>query len=204
MNDTRDSYDLVAANYASATRHELAARPLDRALLAAFAELAIGPVVDFGCGPGHVTAHLHQLGLDVSGLDTSAGMIEVARAAYPEVRFEVGSAPPADARLGGLAAFYSIIHTPPGELQSLFSAFATALAPASPLLLAFQVGSDDRRHISSGFGHEVSLDAYRFDPENVVVALEAAGFEMLSRTIREPADPSEKGQRAYLLAVRNE
>jgi hypothetical protein len=58
---TRAGYDAVAADYAEWVSDHLAARPLDRALLAAFAELVhadgAGPVGDLGCGPGRVKAH---------------------------------------------------------------------------------------------------------------------------------------------------
>jgi predicted RNA methylase len=57
----------VAADYAERYKTGLEAKPLDRALLAGFAELVradgAGPVADLGCGPGRVTAHLHALGL---------------------------------------------------------------------------------------------------------------------------------------------
>ncbi len=60
LDATRATYDAVAGDYAEHLSGELAAKPLDRALLAAFAELVrtagIGPVADLGCGPGHVTA----------------------------------------------------------------------------------------------------------------------------------------------------
>jgi SAM-dependent methyltransferase len=38
-----------------------------------------GSVADVGCGPGRITAHLRQLGVDAFGIDLSPGMIEVAR-----------------------------------------------------------------------------------------------------------------------------
>jgi len=46
-------------------------------------------VVDLGCGPGNVTAILKRRwpGADVLGLDSSAPMLERARAAVPECRF---------------------------------------------------------------------------------------------------------------------
>ena len=50
-----------------------------------------GPVADVGCGPGHVTAFLKNHGLDVFGVDLSPGMIAQARAAHPELRFDIGS-----------------------------------------------------------------------------------------------------------------
>ncbi|WP_372448599.1 hypothetical protein [Streptomyces durocortorensis] len=40
LHTTRTSYDAIAEGYASWTRDELAAKPLERGLLTAFAELA--------------------------------------------------------------------------------------------------------------------------------------------------------------------
>ncbi|HEX4812014.1 MAG TPA: class I SAM-dependent methyltransferase [Nonomuraea sp.] len=80
---TRAAYDTVAADYAELLRDELDAKPLDRVMLAAFAEYARAPgageVADLGCGPGRVTAHLHALGVNAFGVDLSPEMIAVAR-----------------------------------------------------------------------------------------------------------------------------
>jgi trans-aconitate methyltransferase len=52
---------------------------------------ATGTLVDVGCGPGATTAHLVALGHDAHGVDLSPGMIAVARASWPGIRFEVGT-----------------------------------------------------------------------------------------------------------------
>jgi len=92
---TRDSYDALAAEHAEVVASALDDRPLDRALLATFAELVHAggnhSVADIGCGPGRVTVLLSQLGLDAFGIDLSPGMLALARRAYPELRFEEGS-----------------------------------------------------------------------------------------------------------------
>jgi len=120
---TRASFDAVAGTYAATFSDELAGKPLDRALLSAFAELVpAGPVVDVGCGPGYVTAHLASLGLDVSGIDLSPGMVEVARRAYPSLPFSVGSMLAlelADGSVAGLIAYYSIVNIPRQTVYSL-------------------------------------------------------------------------------------
>src|SRR5881398_1355647 len=114
---TRTSYDTVAVSYADQLREALAGAPYLRAALALFADLVHaaggGPVADVGCGPGHVTAHLHELGVDVFGIDLSPAMIALARREHPGLRFEVGSMTDldlADATVAALLAFWSLIH----------------------------------------------------------------------------------------------
>lgn len=146
LHTTRTGYDAWAVPYAELFANRLDDYPLDRAMLAAFAEFVRadggGPVADLGCGPGHVTALLHSLGLTASGVDLSAEMIAIARKAHPELRFEEGSMtalPLDDGELGGILARYSIIHTPPERLPEVFAEFHRVLAPGGHLLLAFQV-----------------------------------------------------------------
>jgi SAM-dependent methyltransferase len=94
--ETRTSYDTVAASYASQMRGVLAAAgPYLQAALGLLATMVHaaggGPVADVGCGPGHVTAHLRELGVDAFGIDLSPAMVDVARRDHPGLRFEVGS-----------------------------------------------------------------------------------------------------------------
>jgi SAM-dependent methyltransferase len=105
---TRDSYDAVAAEHPDLVNSDLDDRPLDRALFAAFAELVRisgdGPVADVGCGAGRVTILLSRLGLDAFGIDLSPGMVALARRTHPQLRFEQGLHPGAQAlRVGGRA-----------------------------------------------------------------------------------------------------
>ena len=115
---TRAAYDTVAGSYAELLAHELSAQPVDRAVLALFAELVPsgGRVADLGCGPGRVTAHLSGLGVEVFGVDLSPGMVGEARRRHPGLRFDVGSMTALelpDGALTGIVAWYSVIHTPP-------------------------------------------------------------------------------------------
>ena len=204
---TRAAYDTVAADYAELLRTELDRKPFDRAMLAAFADLvrapgaAAGPVGDLGCGPGRVTAHLEALGVDAFGVDLSPGMVAVARKAHPGLRFEVGSITAldlGDGTLGGIVAWYSVIHTPPQQLPTVFAEFNRVLAAGGYALLAFQVG-DEIRHLERGYGHDISLDAYRLRPDLIGQLLAEAGFEPVARLVREPEHGHEIVPQAYLM-----
>ncbi|MFD9390797.1 class I SAM-dependent DNA methyltransferase [Streptomyces sp. NPDC060000] len=204
---TRTFYDAVAEDYAERFRDGIAARPLERAVLTAYAELvgAGGRVADLGCGPGRTTGFLAALGLEMSGLDLSESMLAIARRENPGIPFAQGSMLDLDLPDGGLAgvvSFYSSIHTPVEELPALFTEFHRVLAPGGHLLLGFQVGDEPRRH-DRPWGHPVALDFERRRPERMAELLTAAGFAMLSRTVREAdTDSGETTPQALLVARR--
>ncbi|MFG3437056.1 class I SAM-dependent DNA methyltransferase [Nonomuraea sp. NPDC047897] len=208
LHATRVAYDTVAADYAELLRDELDGKPLDRAMLAAFAELVRAPdggeVADLGCGPGRITAHLRALGVNAFGIDLSPEMVAVARRGHPGLRFDVGTMTAldlADESVGGAVAWYSTVHTPPELLPVVFAEIHRVLAPGGHLLVAFKVG-DERRHLDRGYGHELSLDVYWMPPEHIADVVSAAGLVLDARLVREP-DESEKprsGRQAFFLA----
>nr|WP_042195924.1 class I SAM-dependent methyltransferase [Kibdelosporangium sp. MJ126-NF4]CEL22304.1 methyltransferase [Kibdelosporangium sp. MJ126-NF4]CTQ93085.1 methyltransferase [Kibdelosporangium sp. MJ126-NF4] len=202
LHDTRDAYDAVATLYAELFGNVLETLPMERALLAAFAELVrahdVGPIADIGCGPGHVTAHLHALGATAFGIDLSSAMVALARQAHPGLRFDEGSMTAldiADGVLGGILAFYSIIHTPPRQLPTVFTEFHRALAPGGHLLLGFFAGDDP---LPREFDHKVTL-AYRWSPDSLMDLLHQAGFVEVGRMRREPHEDERQFHQAQLL-----
>jgi SAM-dependent methyltransferase len=206
---TRASYDAVATDYAERFGDELAAKPLDRAMLAGFAELVRSagalPVADIGCGTGRVTAHLHALGLAVSGIDLSPRMIAVARRSHPGLQFDVGSMLALDlpdGALGGVLAWYSTIHLPDERLPEALAEFSRVLAPGGYALLAFQA-RDEPLHMTEALGHPISLEFRRRRPERVAELLGQAGLMVRARLLREPDDDGdfrERTQQAFILA----
>ncbi|MFI0965908.1 class I SAM-dependent methyltransferase [Streptomyces sp. NPDC021080] len=194
----RDAYDAAAPEYARLFRGELSQRPLDRAMLSVFAEVVgadgRGQVADLGCGPGHVTAHLRDAGLEVFGIDASPVMVELARQTYPGLRFEVGSMGAldiADGVLDGVLSRWSIIHTPPHELPGILAEFHRVLAPGGHLLVGFW-GNDDPSHPTQVFDHAVTA-AHRWSPDHLSALLREAGLGEVARMAREP-QPTDRRQ----------
>ncbi|OKK22891.1 methyltransferase [Streptomyces sp. CB00455] len=198
---TTDAYDALAVRYAELVRGALDPLPLDRAVLAAFAELArsagAGPVAELGCGPGYVTAHLRDLGLDVFGVDLSPVMIRLAREAYPGLRFEVGSMDAldlADGRLRGIVSWYSVIHAPPQEMPSYLAEFRRVLTLGGTLVLAF---FESEGGPVEPFDHKVTT-AYRWPIDALAAVAGEAGFAEIGRMLREPCE-DERFRRGHLL-----
>ncbi|MET9814357.1 MULTISPECIES: class I SAM-dependent methyltransferase [unclassified Streptomyces] len=188
----RESYDAVAADYARRVKEPAELDPVSRAMLGAFADLvrSRGPIADLGCGPGKVTAHLAALGLPVFGVDVSPRMIELARAAYPELRFSVGSMTALDiggGELGGILAYYATHHTPPQWLPTVFSEFHRTLAPGGVLMLAGHVGEEEHVRPTHAYGgHPVSYESYLLPPDRIADLLHRAGLVVTTRMVQEP------------------
>jgi len=210
MGATRASYDAVAGAYAEAMSDELRRKPLDRALLAAFAEQVreaapdTARVWDVGCGPGHVTAFLAGLGLRAAGVDLSHGMVAQARKRHPDLEFSTGSMtalPASDASWDGLVSFYSLIHMiDDADLRAALAEYRRVLADGGLLLLAVHAGQEVR-HSTDWFGAEVDVSFRFFDPAWLGTELERAGFAVESLTRRQPYPGAEVATpRAYFLA----
>lgn len=188
--NTRTSYDTVAEHYADQVRDSLATKPYLRAMVTLFADLVgAGPVADVGCGPGHVTGFLRDLGVAAFGIDLSPGMVEVARRDYPDARFEVGSMTDldlADDSLAGLIAWWSLIHTPDDEIPAVFAHFRRVLRPGGVLALGFHEGNGSTLKTDGYGGHPMNVHVHRRPPARVAAWLHQAGFTVEARITLDP------------------
>jgi SAM-dependent methyltransferase len=205
--DTRASYDRLAGQYARRLYGELAHKPVDRALLDAFAaELrGGGPVCEVGCGPGQVARYLHDRGVDASGLDLAPAMVEEARRRNPGMTFVEGdlrALPFEDGALAGVVAFYALIHVEREALVAALGELARVLGPGGRLFVAFHVGEEIRR-VEELWGEQTALDFVFFGVDEMRGALLQAGFEVNATTERDPYPEVEaQTRRAYIRAAR--
>ncbi len=203
--DTQSGYDAIAEEYAREMFHELDHKPRDCELLQEliFRVRSLGLICDMGCGPGEVARFLKDCGADALGLDLSQQMVAVARRLSPDIPFQQGnmlSLDVPDASWGGIAAFYSIIHIPPGRVPAALSELRRVLKPGGWLLITFHIG-DEVKQIRDWWGKPVSLDFAYFQPEEMWDYLQKAGFEEIEVNVREPYTGVEyQSRRAYIFA----
>jgi len=100
--------------------------------------------MDVGCGAGPLTKALTDAGFDVTGVDTSAELLEIARVNAPKAHFMHASA--YDVEIRGYDALVAVgepltYHAEPAEADSLISRFFQRVAEALPAggILIFDV-----------------------------------------------------------------
>ena len=176
MTTTTAAYAARAAEYTELLGSMAAVHPSDRQLVDTWAEQVSGRVLDAGCGPGHWTGHLAERGLDVYGIDAVPAFVDHARAAYPDVEFDVQSIDridAADASLGGVLSWFSTIHHEPAAISTPVAEVARILRPGGQLVLGYFDGD-----VCEPFEHAVAR-AYRWPAQDLHRILEAAGLDVV-------------------------
>ena len=185
MDEVAKAYEARAAEYIEVLGSVEAMHPSDRELIGTWGDQVVGPAIDAGCGPGHWTAFLAQRGLDIRGVDLTPAFIEHARRRYPELRFATGSIDAldaSDASVGGVLAWYSLIHHTPDAIGSALDEIARTLRPGGLLLVGFFEGS-----AVEPFEHAVTT-AYRWPVAELNERLRASGFEVVETHTRTSPD----------------
>jgi trans-aconitate methyltransferase len=155
----------------------------DRSLIRRHLSGLPGSVVDLGCGPGHWTAYLHSLGVDVTGVDMVPEFIDHARSTFPGPQYQLASMTDVQVpehALTGILSWYSTIHVPPAELDGVLAWFRRLLAPSGMLVVGFFDSDDD----VAAFDHAV-ITAYRWPVDVFAERLSRAGFTEVERQLQQ-------------------
>ncbi|MFC4243984.1 class I SAM-dependent DNA methyltransferase [Gryllotalpicola reticulitermitis] len=181
--------------------------PLDLAMIGHFvAQLAKDArVLDAGCGAGRMIDYLTQLNpsLHIEGVDLSPAMVEVARAAYPDVRIktgELGALSYQDGEFDGVLAWYSLIHCPSEGLGPIFDELYRVLAPGGVVLTGFQSGEGEWLS-TRPYGHIVELRSFLRSTDQMARCAESAGLVVIARLDR-GARKNDRHSQGFILARR--
>ncbi|WP_028925073.1 class I SAM-dependent methyltransferase [Pseudonocardia acaciae] len=120
-------------------------------------------VLDVGCGTGRPTAEtLAAAGLDVTGVDVSPRMVDIARTQVPGARFEVADLRTLTFPAGSwdaVVAFFPLLQLTRAEIDAALAKFAGWLAPGGIFLLA-TVPADIENVEVEFMGKPVTVSSY--------------------------------------------
>lgn len=192
--DNRDFAELERAGWADAeTAAAYAtdfARASDHAVPVLLDAVGAGPglrLLDLCCGHGNIARAAVDRGAEVTGLDFSPAMLDMARARVPEARFEAGDAMALAFDAGAFDAVvigFGIPHVP--DAERVFAEVARVLSPGGRI--AYSVWQDQAgamqyiyeavaAHGKDGIALPSGPGAHDYaEPDRARAALERAGF----------------------------
>ena len=162
-------------------------------------------VLDVGCGTGRPTAEaLAAAGLDVTGVDVSPRMVDIARTQVPGARFEVADLRTLTYPAGSwdaVVAFFPLLQLTRVEIDAALAKFADWLAPGGILLLA-TVPADVEDFDIEFMGKPVTVSSY---PQEVYrERLTGLGLQVVREQIIEfqPNHPGAQPEHDLFMAAR--
>ena len=205
LNKIEKTYDTVAKEYSKTFSGEHAKKPKDQEILHRFSQEIRNrrPVWDFGCGPGQTTKYLKDLGIEISGLDLSEKILEQARIIHPEIHFRKGNILELefdDDSIGGIVAFYAIVHFTEEQVEVAFREAFRVLQPGGLLLFTYHIGKDTIL-MKEFLGKKIDIDFMFFTTDFISNCLNKIGFKKIDIIEREPYPEVEyESRRAYVFS----
>ena len=136
-------------------------------------------ILDLGCGAGMpIDKFLVDRGHQVTGIDFSSKMIDLAKRHVPEAKYlvrDISELKRGEFRVDAVVSFYAIIHIPKENHRELFTRINSFL-PGGGLILV-TLGKEENEEI--GDYHGVEMYWSHYGPEQSREIIEEAGFEVI-------------------------
>jgi SAM-dependent methyltransferase len=188
-------YDRIGTEYErwSAKAEDPARERYLRVLLYSLPEGAT--VLDLGCGSGELLTWRLAERFQVTGVELSSRMVELARRNAPGatfIRADMASVEFPPERFEGVCAFYSLTHLPPRELPALLRKVARWLKPGG-LFVASLGSREDPGSVEEEWVGGVPMYFAGHAPEKNEELVQDAGLRIVSASteaIREEGGPT--------------
>jgi ubiquinone/menaquinone biosynthesis C-methylase UbiE len=197
----RDGYNRVAAQY-----EDFRGPFREDGVLAEFMGQITpgGQILDAGCGTGIIAKILVDHGYQLTGIDISQSMIDLAQKRVPEATFDVGDMAALDFdedSFDGILSTYAVFHIPRTDHLPLFAGFRRTLKKGGTLLFSSGVHPEG----SDGVWTWDELEAVPMywsyhGPEKTLSLLKTAGFEIISTQVVETQTETETERHYWILA----
>jgi SAM-dependent methyltransferase len=193
----------MAEDYATTYADPFGELAIDREMVGALVERASGPgpVVDVGCGPGHVAGHLARRGRAAVGIDPTPAMLAVARRREPGVPFVAADGLRLPLRTGscaGAVAFWVVHHLTRAALPRFLAEQRRVLVPGAPVLLSAHCGEGT---FTATGADGLPVVCTLFGEDELRGAFAVAGFAVDEVRSRDPQPAERPGERRYVAAT---
>ena len=197
------AYAAGAEEYARKFGDDLVTNALDRGVVDdAIAGLeARALVLDLGCGPGQVSAHVRAAGHAAVSIDLTLEMLRVARsrgAADVPVRADVQRLPVADARAGAAVCWYSLHNLPRTAMPAVLAELRRVLRVGGRLLIATHGGVGEELHATEWHGRPESIVVTYYAEQELEDLVRRARFGDVSARRRDPLPHEHQVEKLYV------
>lgn len=152
-------------------------------------------ILDAGCGIGTDAGYLKQMGHQVSGIDLSEQMLNIARQNHPRVEFFLQDMRHPDFpshSFGGILASFSLIHLRKDDVIPTLKRYSSLLKPSGLLFLALQSGRSQEIFLEEPFKPDETTFLNVISEDEVQHIFQRTGFNSILTRRRQPDSNSKE------------
>lgn len=179
--DLQEVYDDLAADWGSRSTDSWGLDYLNK-----FAELAkregAEKILDMGCGAGIQSKILCEKGFEMTGIDLSPKMIEVAKKRLPKANFVVGDITDMPFKANSFDAIFAkdcIFHMPKKLVPKLLNSVNRLIEDKGYFYASFKKGEGEKEKTQIKYGKKIRRFIVYFNEEEILNLLKKAGFEII-------------------------
>ena len=186
---TTKVYDTISALYANKFN-----KPTDN--IDDFLKLIVekGKILDAGCGTGVDVAYMASKGFEVTGVDLSEKMLNIARENNPNTNFIKGDIRQLNFEpntYDGIIASFSLIHVPKKDIDTTVENFYEFLKPNGIIYIGLQEGESQELLITEPLKPDEKIFLNIISTDEIKGMLTKAGFTILEEYSR-PSENKEE------------
>ena len=114
-------------------------------------------VLEIGCGDGRDAAEIIKLTNNYLGIDISKSMIELAKKAVPQAKFQVNDFETMkfEKGLDIIFAFAALLHTDPKNFKNILDKIYESLNPGGIFYISVKHGDNKRKVVQDDYGKRI-------------------------------------------------
>ncbi|MFA6315121.1 MAG: class I SAM-dependent methyltransferase [Candidatus Paceibacterota bacterium] len=162
MKDLNITYDEIAEKWSQSRPNEWMKNSLDKFI--AFLKPG-SSVLDVGCGSGDKSKYMQERGMNVTGIDFSSKMIEIAKQDVPNAHFEVldiNNLSKHDSKYDAIFARAVLLHFPKNQINRLLNMFANHLNEKGYIYIAVKMQKENEKgeEIVKEFDYDQNIERF--------------------------------------------
>lgn len=175
---TQQAHNAIAKQYYEAYKDDTT----DLAYFDEFLSMFEGCILDLGCGMGHYSNYMHRHGFDVTGIDFSSEMINIAKRTNPNIEFinsDICDLSSIESRyFDGIVIAYVLQHLSKKEVNKLFLSLNKHITNKSKLLLFLREGNSIVTEVEPmNPKYEYVINEYT--KEEIKIVLNSSGWKVI-------------------------
>lgn len=157
-------------------------------------------ILDIGCGLGNLTNYMYQKGFEVTGIDLSDKMLQIAKSTYKNISFEKMDMKKItfNKKFDGISLLYSLFHLTKEEVINVLPQYRNLLNKNGKIFLILQDGNGEQV-VKEPLNKDLLMFVNYYSLDEITKILKDFHFRILYTTYKKGTEGSLSNKKLVIL-----